>query len=357
MDTTQTPVATQPTTGRVSRRTMLKQALFLGAALPLALAACTPVAGVPQPNPAATTTPTQPAVEAQTVRLTYGTGGLPLFAKTRGDFEKTLQEQGIAVEWLGPFPNHAPTLQAVVGGTADFSFGGSTTPALAAIIAGSPLVFTSLILTDPRTSAILVLPDSGITSVADLAGKSVAANRSGLGEFLLIAALEKYNVPLAEVEIAYLNPPDAAPAFAQAQVDAWSIWSSFREIAEVEYGAIAIFDEGKDLTKAEQVDAGSFLVLDSYANENPDLIRAVLAAYHAEALWGTANPVDAVNLLAAEAGWTQPVIDKQVAYARTYTLIEPTDTEKFDLQAAADWLTAHAVLPEAIVVADHFAKL
>ena len=43
----------------------------------------------------------------------------------RGEFEKLLAKDGIKVEWLGPFPNHAPTLQAVTGGSADFSFGSS----------------------------------------------------------------------------------------------------------------------------------------------------------------------------------------------------------------------------------------
>ena len=64
------------------------------------------------------------------VRLTWGLSGLNLIAKERGEFEKLLAKDGIKVEWLGPFPNHAPTLQAVTGGSADFSFGGSTTPAL-----------------------------------------------------------------------------------------------------------------------------------------------------------------------------------------------------------------------------------
>ncbi|MDR2165874.1 MAG: hypothetical protein LBO79_09740 [Zoogloeaceae bacterium] len=35
---------------------------------------------------------------------------------------KTLGNKGIRVEWVGPFPNHAPTLQAVVGSSADFGF-------------------------------------------------------------------------------------------------------------------------------------------------------------------------------------------------------------------------------------------
>lgn len=351
----------QPTPARLSRRTLLKQAALLSVSLPLALqaAACAPVpvnqaAAGGQAAPAAA----KPASgDAKTVRLTWGKGGLTLYAKTRGVFEKTLKDKGLSTEWIGPFPNHAPTLQAVTGGSADFSFGGSSTPALAAIIAGSPLVFTTLILSDPRTTAILVKPDSGIKSVKDLVGKKVAANRSGLGEFLLIAALEKNNVQRDQVEIAYLNPPDAAPAFSAGKVDAWVIWSGPREIAEVNDKAVAIFTENNDLTQAERIDVGSFLVRDDYARDHADIVRTVVDAYKVEAEWASKNPKEVGALLAKESGWSQPVVDKIVAYNTQTRLIAPDDTKDFDLQKAADWLTAHKVLTSKIAVAEHFAKI
>jgi sulfonate transport system substrate-binding protein len=134
------------------------------------------------------------------VRLTFGKGGLATAAQTRGVFEASLRDKGVSVEWIGPFPNHAPTLQAVSARSADFSFGGSTTPALAALLAGQPLKFVQMVFARPRETAVLVLPGSGIRKDADLVGKKVAANRSGLGEFLLIAALEKYGVPREQVE-------------------------------------------------------------------------------------------------------------------------------------------------------------
>src|ERR1700733_15247250 len=104
------------------------------------------------------------------VRLACGLSWLDLVAKERGEFEKLLAKDGIKVEWLGPFPNHAPTMQAVVGGSADFSFRGSTTPALAAIIAGSPFVFSQFVVYEPRTTAIIARDDSGINKVEDLVG-------------------------------------------------------------------------------------------------------------------------------------------------------------------------------------------
>ena len=48
---------------------------------------------------------------------------------------------------------------------------GNTTPALAAIIAGSPLVFAQVSIVTPRTTAIITKDGSGIDSVKDLVGR------------------------------------------------------------------------------------------------------------------------------------------------------------------------------------------
>ena len=340
--------AIQNDPSRWSRRQLLKGAAVLGLSLPLALplAAC---GSDEQP----TTTSGQP----KKVRLGWGTGGLTLYAKTRGVFEPALKQKGITVEWVGPFPNHAPSLQAVVGGSADFSFGGSSTPALAAIIAGNPLVFTSLIITNPRTTAIIAKPNLGINSVKDLVGKKVAVNRSGLGEFLLIAALEKYNIPFDKVERVYLNPPDADPAFGTDKVDAWSIWSGPREIAENNYGAKPIFIEGQELGDDKRIDVSSFLVLEDYAKKNPDVIKAVIDAYKVEADWASNNTKEVTDLLAKQSGWSQPVVDKISSYKSKSIIISPDDTKTFDLQKAADWLADRGVLPGKVEVAKHIVKL
>ena len=286
------------------------------------------------------------------VRLTYGAISVP---KTRGVFEKTLNDQGIDVEWVGPFPNHAPTLQAVATNTADFSFGGSSTPADQALLSGNKLVFVGWSKSTPRTSSIIALPNSGITGVKDLAGKKVAVNKAGLGEFLLVAALEKYNVPRDSVTFTYLNPPDAAPAFGAGKVDAWSIWSGPLELAEVQYGAKRIFEDGKELDK--QIDFGSYLVREDYAKKEADTIRKVIAAYQAEQDWANANPAEAQKIGNAVSKYPQGVVDKLVAenVQVTWSLID--DDGIAQLQAGADWLSAHKVLSDKINIADHAVRL
>ena len=291
-----------------------------------------------------------------TVRLTWGFNGLNPIAKERGEFEKTLAKSGIKVQWLGPFPNHAPTLQAVTGGSADFSFGGSTTPALAAIIAGSPLVFTQFMAYEPRTTAIIAKDGSGIDRMEDLVGKSVAVNRSGLGEFLLVAALEKHKINRSAVKFVYLNPPDAAPALASGKVDAWSMWSPGVDIARLDFKAHDLFLEGRDLDF--QIDFTSYLVTRKFATENPDLVRAVNAAFVSEAEWASAHPEEAEFIAQRIAKYGDAVRNRFIVMKRRYILYPVTDRQFVaQLQKAAEWLVARKVLPEAVTVSDHLARL
>lgn len=290
------------------------------------------------------------------VRLGWGRGGLPLLAKERGEFEKRLAKDGIKVQWIGPFPNHAPSLQAVVGGSSDFGFGGSTTPAFAAILAGSPLVFTNFLVVNPRSTAIIAKDNSGIRSVKDLVGKSVAVNRSGLGEFLLVAALEKHGVDRSKVRFVYLNPPDAGPAFAQGKVDAWSMWSPGVDIARLETKARNIFFEGADLDFG--IDFSSWLTHRKFADDNPDIVRAVNAAFVAEGAWASANPAEAERLNQREGGYSDAVRETLAGYKRQYEF-HAIDDQKFlaDLQLAADWLSERQILPKKITVKQHLAVL
>ena len=292
------------------------------------------------------------------VRLTFGpSGGLTLIAKERGALEKSLNDQGLKVEWVGPFPNHAPTLQAVTGNSADFSFGGSTTPALAAIIAGSPLVFTQFLIYRPRTTAIIAKDGSGIDKVSDLVGKSVAVNRSGLGEFLLVAALEKNGIDRSKVNFVYLNPPDAAPALASGKVDAWSMWSPGVDIARHEYKAHDVFFEERDLDF--QIDFTTWLTRRTFATENADIVRLVNKAFKDEADWASANPEDAEKIAqGTPPRYGDAVRERFLSLKRRYEIYPVTD-EAFvsRLQEAADWLVERKVLPEKVAIPDLLAKV
>jgi sulfonate transport system substrate-binding protein len=286
------------------------------------------------------------------VRLTYP---ITSVAKARGVFEQTLRSDGIDVEWIGPFPNHAPTLSAVATNSADFSFGGSSTPAHQAILFGAKLTYVAWLETWPRTTSIIVLPGSTVRTVPDLVGKTVAVNRAGVAEFLLVAALEKYRVPRDQVKVIYLNPPDAAPAFASGQIDAWSIWAGPRDLAEVQYGARRIFEEGKELK--QQVDFGTYLVREDYARDEADTIRKIIRAHQVELAWTNAHLAQAQALIRRVSKYPQVVVDRLIA-ERTNSRLGFIDDEGLaKLQAGADWLAAHKVISGRLKLADHSVRL
>src|SRR5471032_115006 len=306
--------------------------------------------------PARAAEPRKLTRNTDTVRVGWGYGSLPDIARQRGVFDKTLAAKGIKVEWVGPFPNHAPSIQAVVGGSADFGFWGSTTPALAAMLAGSPIVFNAFDVYSPRSTAIIVKKSSGINSVADLAGRKVAVNRSGLGEFLLIAALEKNHVDRSKVEFVYLNPPDAAPAFAQGVVDAWSMWSPAVDISRYSNDAKDIFNEGRDLDFL--IDYSSLVTRRKFTEENSELIRAVIDAYYVEGAWQSAHSAESEQLAQKEAKYPDQVRDYLTGLKRVNQFHEPDDAAFIaQLQRAADWLAERKIIHSRINVADYSIKV
>jgi sulfonate transport system substrate-binding protein len=327
------------TTAAQSRRRFLRSSLVATGSLAALAASLRP------------TYAAAPGRDTDNVRLTWGFGGLPLIAKERGELAKSLAKDGIKVEWVGPFPNHAPSIQAVVGGSADFSFGGSTTPALAAILAGSPLVFALFAIVEPRTTSIIAKDSSGINSVPDLVGKSVAVNRSGVAEFLLVAALEKYHVDRSKVNVVYLNPPEAAPAFGSGQVDAWAMWSPGVDIARSQYQAHNIFVEGRDLDF--QIDFNSWLVRKEFGERNHDLVSAVNAAFATEAAWAGAHSREAETIAQTQGHYSDAIRDTFITENRQYHIHHTDDVDFLtQLQRAADWLYARKVLPGQVRITD-----
>lgn len=344
----------------LTRRSLLRTAASLagGAASTMGLTAgLSTLAGLTGANAAfAADAPHKLTRNTDTVRLGWGYGGLSQTAMLRDEFKKTLAAKDIKVEWVGPFPNHAPSIQAVIGGSADFGFWGSTTPALAAMLAGAPLVFNSFDVYSPRSTAIIVKKTSGINSVADLVGRKVAVNRSGLGEFLLVAALEQHGIDRSKVEIVYLNPPDAAPAFAQGKVDAWSMWSPAVDIARFRDDAKDIFNEGRDLNFL--IDYSSLVTRRKFTEENSELVRAVTDAYYAVGDWQSKHPVESEKIAQDNGKYPDQVRDYLASLKRVNKFYEPDSTEFMgQFQRAADWLADRKIIRSHARVADFSVKV
>ncbi|MEH7877228.1 ABC transporter substrate-binding protein [Rhizobium laguerreae] len=104
----------------------------------------------------------------------------------------------------------------------------------------------------PRPSSCARI--SPIKTLEDLKGKKVAFKRGSSAHNVTVKILRKGGLNPEDVEQLDLSPPDAAAAFKNGSIDAWSIWDPYLAIAEAD-------PETRILTTAEGiVDSYSFFL-------------------------------------------------------------------------------------------------
>ncbi|MGR9172324.1 aliphatic sulfonate ABC transporter substrate-binding protein [Rhizobium sp. KDH_Rht_773_N] len=212
----------------------------------------------------------RPARAAATeLRIGWQKNGVLALAKRRGALEKRLADQGLTVSW-SEFTSGPPLLEALGAGALDFGATGDVPP-LFAQAAGGALYYVGIYRGSPAGSAILVRKDSPIRTLEDLKGRKLAFKRGSSAHNVTVKVLRKAGLTLDDVQPLDLAPPDAAAAFKNGSIDAWSIWDPYLAIAEAD-------PETRILTTAEGiVDSYSyFLANKDFTDENGTVIVNVL---------------------------------------------------------------------------------
>jgi sulfonate transport system substrate-binding protein len=202
-------------------------------------------------------------------RIGWQKGGVFALAKNSGALEARLAPRGVKVSWA-EFTSGPPLLEALGAHAIDFGSTGDVPP-LFAHAAGGDLVYVAATPGSLDGSAILVKQDSPIQSIADLKDKKVAFKRGSSSHNFIVKALRTVELTLDDVAALDLGPPDAAPAFANNQIDAWVIWDPYYAIAAQDI-------ETRVLTTTEGVvDSYGFLQANgAYAKDNPTIVAEVI---------------------------------------------------------------------------------
>lgn len=202
-------------------------------------------------------------------RIGWQKNGVLALAKRRGALEKRLADQGVTVSW-SEFTSGPPLLEALGAGALDFGATGDVPP-LFAQAAGGALYYVGIYRGSPAGSAILVRKDSPIRTLEDLNGKKVAFKRGSSAHNVTVKALRKAGLKPEDVQQVDLAPPDAAAAFKNGSIDAWSIWDPYLAIAEAD-------PDTRILTTAEGiVDSYSFFLANKdFTDANGTVIVNVL---------------------------------------------------------------------------------
>ena len=261
-------------------------------------------------------------------------------AKSRGTLEKALSEKGIKVEWAGPFPAAAPAFEALNAGSIDIT-AGSSTSAIAALSAKIPLVIFAYQKMAPGSEGIVATKGSGIAAIKDLAGKKVAVNRGGTGEYLLMRGLETNGIDPASVERVYLSPSDSGPSFSQGHVDAWATWDPFLTIAEKAYDGTVIADGA-----AIRSDNAVVLVASrEFAKDKADQLQLVFDVIKAENAWAVANKPEAGAIWAKEMN-VPAELGAKIGENNAVPTTAVSQSAVKQINAVAEWYAKSGIIPE-----------
>ncbi|RYE33026.1 MAG: aliphatic sulfonate ABC transporter substrate-binding protein [Hyphomicrobiales bacterium] len=238
------------------------------------------------------------------IRLDYATyNPVSLLLKERGILEKALEADGIKVRWvLSAGSNKA--LEFLNAGSIDF---GSTAGAAALIgkINGNPIK-SIYVYSRPEWTALVTGAKSEIAKVADLKGKRVAVTRGTDPHIFLVRALADAKLTEKDVKLVLLQHADGRLALERGDVDAWAGLDPMMAAAEVESGAKLFYRKPEDNTW------GILNVREAFANENPALVKKVLAAYEEARAYARANPAELKKVLVDATKLSDAVIERQL---------------------------------------------
>lgn len=233
------------------------------------------------------TTPAQEKV----LRIGYQKSGVLFLVKHRGGLEKRLKPLNVDVKWH-EFPSPTPLVEALGAESLDI---GQTSDAgaITAQAAGIDMVTVANSRPSPKSLAILVAKDSPLQKITDLKGKKVAFNKGSVAQALIIQALTSAGMKYSDIQPVFLQPPEGRAAFERGSIDAWVVWDPFFAAAERKANARALVD-GEGLNPFREF----YLASRQFADENPDIVKQVIAEAQEVGKWATKNPQEVAKFLA-----------------------------------------------------------
>lgn len=249
-----------------ARRSSLAAALIAAGSL-LTLVGCSAGAA-----PAATNGSTPEELTPVTLTLNFLAGGPNsgfMVAQEKGYYE----EAGLDVT-IQEGQGSASTASLVAQGNSEFGFADGPS-AMAVTSQGGDLINIGQIL-QTNGFSVMSLVDKGIESVEDLEGTSVAVQPGTAQASLFNAVLAANGVDPASVNIVNIDPSALVGSLLQGSVDAIT--------AGADSQGVQLRDQGADINEIMYRDAGvptvglSMITARSWAEENPELVKAFVAA-------------------------------------------------------------------------------
>ncbi|MDQ2662347.1 MAG: ABC transporter substrate-binding protein [Actinomycetota bacterium] len=252
----------------------------------------------------------------------------------------------------------ATTASVVAQGNSEFGYADG--PAAMQVMAqGGDLIIIAPVL-QTNGFSIMSLEENGITDVSDLVGKSVGVQPGTAQSNLFNAVLAANDVDPASVEIVNIDPSALVGSLLEGRVDAIT--------AGADSQGVQLRDQGATINEILYKDAGvptvglSMIVQRSWAEENPEIVEAFVAASLKgwDAARDDPEAAAAATLAAFPAAGTEEAFVKQLNV--DIPLLCSPGAESLGLFPADNWditfdlLVQYLELPDAQPISDYYTE-
>lgn len=230
-----------------------------------------------------------PAAEGP--RLTLGFSAWPGWFPWQVAEEKGLFAKNKVNVELKYFTSYTDSLQALATGAID---GNSQTlnDTLASVAGGAEQ--SIVLVNDNSTGNDQIIAKAGINTVADLKGKTVAAEQGTVDHYLLLLALKKAGLTEKDVTFKPLLTDAAAAAFAAGKVDAVGAFAPFTTTALKLKGSKVIASSA-DFPGAIP---DHLVIKRELIAKEPVAVQGLVQTWFDTVAWIKANPDEAIKIMA-----------------------------------------------------------
>jgi NitT/TauT family transport system substrate-binding protein len=182
---------------------------------------------------------------------------------------------------------------------------------------------TIVLTNDNSTGNDQIIARAGINSIADLKGRTVAAEQGTVDHYLLLLALAKAGLSKDDITFSPLATDAAAAAFVAGRVDAVGVFAPFTSTALGRKGSRTIASS-KEFPGAIP---DHLVVSRSLLDKNPTAVGALVKTWWDTLAWIKANPDKAIEIMARRGGVS--VADYKTYDAGTTIFTEARNVEAF----------------------------
>lgn len=211
------------------------------------------------------------------------------------------------------FTSGTAGLAAMKAGTVDV-FEEGAGPSVLGPLEGVDQVSFMIVEDEASTAGLVVRPNSGITSLQDLRGKSVATLVGSASYFNMVDALKAAQVPLSSVHVVDLAPSAVVAAFASGDVQAAWMWDPWVQLMVEKGGKLLAHDDAFGLHEPIM-----WAAYRPWASTHKAALVDFIHAISAGIARAKAHPNEAVSVLTPVVGVKENIVKQVVTDLLSHT--------------------------------------